>query len=202
MLVDTLLGSAFHSAWPVLAVMLFYPIHQTVGQINGTMFMATGRNRVYMNLTVVGLLISMPASYVLISPETAWGEIGLGLGAMGLAVKIVGLNFIFVNIQSWVISRHYGISFQWLQPLAAILVLLLIGFACKFSAGQLHLILQPTTEPSGPWSMLLGMSAAGVLYLAAGMALVTHLPSLAGMQQDEVKRYWTKFGDLFRQRNG
>lgn len=201
-LVDTLLGSAFHSAWPVLAVMLFYPIHQTVGQINGTMFIATGRNKVYMNLTVVGLLVSMPVSYTLISPENAWGEIGLGLGAMGLAVKTVGLNFIFVNIQSWVISRHYGISFQWLQPLAAILMLLLIGFACKFSAGQFHSIVQPTFEASGLWSMLLGMIAAGILYLAAGMVLVTQLPSLAGMQHGEVRRYWTKFGDLFRRRKG
>lgn len=202
MLVDTLLGRAFHSAWPVLVLMLLYPIYQTVGQINGTLFMATGRNTVYMNLTIIGLLVSIPVSYALIAPENAWGEIGLGLGAMGLAMKIVGLNFIFVNIQSWVISRHYGISFQWLQPLAAILVLLLIGFACKFSVEQFHSFIQPTIEASGLWSMLIWMSVAGVLYLAAGMALVTHVPSLAGMQQDEVQRYWVKFGDLFRRRNG
>jgi O-antigen/teichoic acid export membrane protein len=201
-LVDKLLGSAFHSAWPVLALMLFYPIHQTVGQINGTLFMATGHNSVYMKLTVMGLLVSIPVSYLLIAPEAAWGEIGLGLGAMGLAVKIVGLNFIFVNIQSWVISRHYGISFQWLQPLVVILILLLIGFACKFMVGQLHSILQQTIEASGDLSTLMWMSVAGVLYLAAGMVLVLQAPGLAGMRQDEVRHYLRKFGGMFRQRNG
>jgi O-antigen/teichoic acid export membrane protein len=201
-LVVTLLGSAFHSAWPVLAVMLFYPIHQTVGQINGTLFMATGRNSVYMKLTVMGLLISMPISYVLIAPGTAWGEIGLGLGAMGLAAKIVGLNFLFVNIQSWMISRHYRISFKWIEPLAAILVLLLMGFTCKFMVEQLDSLVLPTIEAPGLWSMLMWMSVAGAFYLAAGLALVTQVPSLAGMQQDEVRRYWAKFGDFFRQRNG
>jgi O-antigen/teichoic acid export membrane protein len=201
-LVETLLGRAFHSAWPVLALMLFYPIHQTVGQINGTLFMATGRNSVYMKLTVIGLLASIPVSYVLIGPSTGWAEIGLGLGAMGMAVKIVGLNFLFVNIQSWVISRHYGISFEWIEPLAAILILLLIGFSCKFMVGQLHSLVQPTIEASGLWSMLMRMSIAGVLYLAAGLVLVTQVPSLAGMQQDEVRRYWAKFGDFFRRMNG
>jgi O-antigen/teichoic acid export membrane protein len=194
-LVDTLLGSAFHSAWPVLALMLFYPIHQTVGQINGTLFMATGSNSVYMKLTVIGLIVSIPVSYVMIGPSTGWAEIGM-------AVKIVGLNFIFVNIQSWVIVRHYGVSFEWIEPLVAILVLLLIGFACEFMVGQLHSLVQPTIEESGLWSMLTRMGVAGVLYLSAGLVLVTQVPSLAGMQRDEVRRYWAKFGDLFRQRKG
>ena len=200
-LVDTLLGSAFHSAWPVLALMLFYPIHQTVGQINGTLFMATGRNSLYMKLTVMGLLVSIPVSYVLIAPETAWAEIGLGLGAMGLAVKIVGLNFLFVNIQSWEISRHYDISFQWREQLVVIVILLLIGFACKFLTGQLRSLMLPTQESLTLLPMLMWMSVAGILYLAAAIALVMQVPSLAGMQRDEVRRYWTKLGDLFRRRN-
>lgn len=200
-LVDTLLGSAFHSAWPVLALMLFYPIHQTVGQINGTLYMATARNTVYMKLTVVGLLVSIPVSYALISPGVAWGEIGLGLGAMGLAVKIVGLNFLFVNIQSWEISRHYDISFQWREQLVAILILLLIGFACKFLTGQLHSLLLPMQEGLTLLLILMWMSVAGVLYLAAAIALVMQVPSLAGMEKTEVNLYWAKFCSLIYRRN-
>lgn len=200
-LVDTLLGHSFHSAWPVLALMLFYPIHQTVGQINGTLFMATARNRVYMKLTVTGLLVSIPVSYALISSAVAWGEIGLGLGAMGLAVKIVGLNFLFVNIQSWEISRHYGITFQWRQQFVVILILLLIGFACKFLTSQIYSLLLPVQESLTLLPMLMCMSVAGVLYLAAAIGLVIQVPSLAGMQPDEVRCYWTKFGNLFLRRN-
>ena len=50
--------------------------------------------------------------------------------------------------------------------------------------------------------MLTWMGVAGVLYLASGLALVTQVPSLAGMQQNEVRRYWVKFGDFFRLSNG
>jgi len=201
-LVDVLLGSAYHAAWPVLMLMLFYPVHQAVGQINGTLFMATGRNSVYMKLTVTGLLVSIPISYALIAPGTGWGEIGLGLGAMGLALKIVGLNFLFVNIQSWVISRHYGIAFQWRDQLGAIFVLLLIGYACKFSVVQLLALIEPSFDVSARLPIFIGMIVAGVLYLAVSVVLVIRVPSLAGMGQDEARGYLAKVGSILRQGRG
>lgn len=197
-LVDVLLGSAYHGAWPVLMLMLFYPIHQAVGQINGALFMATGWNSAYMKITVTGLLVSIPVSYVLVASGAGWGEIGLGLGAMGLALKIVGLNFLFQNVQSWVISRHYGISFLWRDQLSVILILLLIGYACKFSVIQLQPLIQSFFEVSARLQMLIGMVVAGGLYLAVSVALVIRVPRLAGMRKDEVSGYLVKAGGLLR----
>lgn len=197
-LVDVLLGSAYHSAWPVLFLMLFYPIHQAIGQINGTLFMATGRNSVYMRLTVTGLLVSVPVSYVLIAPGSALGGVGLGLGAMGLALKILGLNFLFVNIQSWVISRYYGIQFQWRNQIGAIVILLLIGYACKFSLDQLLAWIQPSFGASARIGMLIGMIGAGLLYLGGVLMVLMLIPRLAGMTQHEVTGYLQKIRNIGR----
>lgn len=198
LLVDVLLGSAYHAAWPVLFLMLFYPIHQAIGQINGTLFMATGRNSVYMRLTVTGLLVSVPVSYVLIAPGSALGGVGLGLGAMGLALKILGLNFLFVNIQSWVISRYYGIQFQWRNQIGAIVILLLIGYACKFSVGQLLAWIQPSFGASARIGMLIGMIGAGLLYLGGVLMVLMLIPRLAGMTQHEVTGYLQKIRNIGR----
>ena len=197
-LVDLLLGSAYHDAWPVLMLMLFYPIHQAVGQVNATLFMATEHNSLYMKITVVGLLVSIPVSYALIAPESEWGGIGLGLGAMGLALSTVGLNFLFVNVQSWVISRYYGIAFEWLKQLGAIAALLLIGYACKFLSLELQALIQPFFAFSGRLPMIIGMLVAGGAYLAISFALVVRLPQLMGMQREELNGYLTKLTGLLR----
>lgn len=198
MLVDVLLGSAYHAAWPVLMLMLFYPIHQAVGQINATLFMATGQNSVYMKITVAGLLVSIPVSYALIAPATESGGIGLGLGAMGLAVSTVGLNFLFVNVQSWVISRYYGIAVQWIEQLGTILLLLLIAYVCKFLALELQALVLPSFDFSGRLPMIIGMLVAGMAYLAASFALVIRLPKLMGMQREELNGYLAKLAGVLR----
>lgn len=197
-LVDVLLGSAYQGAWPVLMLMLFYPIHQAVGQINGTLLMATGRNSLYMKITVTGLLVSIPVAYVLIASGAGFGEIGLGLGAMGLALKIVGLNFLFQNFQSWVISRHYGIAFQWLEQMGAVLILLFISSVCKYIVIKLQTFVLASFDVSQTLLMAVGMAVGGLLYFAAAMGLVMRLPQLAGMRQDELLSYQASGSDMLR----
>jgi O-antigen/teichoic acid export membrane protein len=185
-LVDVLLGSEYHAAWPVLLLMLFYPIHQAVGQINGTLFMATGRNSVYMRITVAGLLVSIPVSYALIAPATGGGFPGLGLGAIGLALKIVGLNILFVSIQSWLIARKYGCAFQWRDQVVVILVLLVVGYGCRIAVEGLVPYVLPLMDGRPRIAVLAGMAVSGVIYLACTMGLFMRAPRLAGMDRSEV----------------
>lgn len=188
LLVEVLLGPAYHGAWPVLLLMLFYPIYQTVGQINGTLFMATGRNSAYMKITVAGLLVGIPLSYALIVPgEGGWFP-GQGLGAMGLALKIVGLNFLFVNIQSWAISRYYGIELQWRSQAFVIVLLLAIGYGCRLVADQFLTFIPPSISASARVETLVGIGAGGVVYLGCILALLMRKPGLAGMSRNEVTK--------------
>jgi O-antigen/teichoic acid export membrane protein len=185
-LVDILLGNAYHAAWPVLFLMLFYPIHQTMGQINGTLFMATGRNSVYMKITVAGLLVSIPVSYLLIAPGNGALLPGLDLGAMGLAVKIVGMNILFVNIQSWVIARHYEMEFQWRYQVLFILTLLALAYAARFiGQGMVPAISQMIGSAAKP-AVLIGMACGGMIYLTGVVTLFVRAPGMTGMERSEV----------------
>jgi O-antigen/teichoic acid export membrane protein len=185
-LVKILLGNEYRSAWPVLFVMLFYPIHQSMGQVNGTLFMATGQNSTYMKITVAGLLASIPISYVLIAPAHGALVPGLDMGAMGLAIKIVGLNILFVNIQSWVIARHYGTEFQWWYQVSIILSLLAMGYGSQFAVQELIPGIQETIGGGTKPTVLIGMALAGLIYLAGVFVLISRAPSLAGLDRHEV----------------
>lgn len=193
LLVDLLLGGAYASAWPVLCMMLFYPIHQAVGQINGTLFMATGRNSTYMVISVAGLLLSIPVSYVMIAPKVESGFGGLELGALGLALKIFGLNFLSVNLQSWLISRYYKIKFQWRYQMGAIFLLLVLGYACRLVADQFLTLIAPSLDVPAKVVTLIGMVSAGLLYLLGLLMILMRMPKLAGMEHGEVLGILGKF---------
>ncbi len=201
-LIDLLLGSSYHEAWPVFMLMLFYPVYQAIGQVNGTLFMATGRNVLHMKITVISMLIGIPVSYLLIVPKTGWAEIGLGLGAMGLALKVVGLNLLFVNIQTWLITRYYSIDFIWRRQMGVILALLLIGYVCKYSVLWLQVLIAPIFDISTLLLTLITIVFAGSLYLTLTIALVIWMPRLAGMRQEEIFAYFAKVGSLLRQGKG
>ena len=185
-LVDVLLGSAYHDAWPVLLLMLFYPIHQAVGQINGTLFMATGRNTAYMKITVVGLLASIPFSFALMAPQTGDWLSGLELGAMGLSIKIVGLNILFVSIQSFMIARHYGINTQWDRQVFVIVSLLVIGYGCRLTVGQLLSVINLQIDKSMGLDVLAEFMGSGAVYLGCVLALLMQMPELIGMDKVEM----------------
>lgn len=202
LLVDVLLGSAYHAAWPVLLLMLFYPIHQAVGQINGTLFMATGQNSAYMKITVAGLLVSIPTSYALIAPEAGQGVPGLQLGALGLGLKIVGLNFLFVNLQSWVISRQYGIALPLRLQAFAIFSLLVVGYGCHFAVEQLLASYPASADSPERVIALAGVVGSGVIYLGCVLALVMRMPALAGMTENEIAMARERFGQIVRRGRG
>ena len=185
-LVHVLLGQAYHAAWPVLFLMFFYPIHQAMGQINATLFMATARNTIYMKITVAGLLIGIPISYLLIAPLEGATPPGLDLGAMGLAIKIVGLNIIFVNIQSWLIARHYSAEFRWQYQILIILALLSLGYLSRYFVEWMVPGLVQLTDASSKLANLGGVVLSGLIYLTLVFAVVMHAPRFAGLDQNEL----------------
>jgi O-antigen/teichoic acid export membrane protein len=201
-LVGILLGNAYHAAWPVLFVMLFYPIFQAMGQINGTLFMATGQTRVYMKITVAGLLVSIPVSYLLIVPAQGVWLSGLGLGAIGLAIKIVGLNALFVNIQSWVISRHYGSAFQWKYQVSGILALITWAYTVWFAAQGFLLIFSAAANGIAKTSVLFAMACSGLIYLYGVFVLFKRAPAIIGLDENEVTALLEKMKRVMRRGKG
>ena len=92
-----------------MAIMLLYPIHQSLGQINGTMYLAMELTRPYVVINSIHLITSIIVIYFLLAPNNMIVP-GYGLGAIGLAFKDVIFQIIFVNISIWWLSKKYGME--------------------------------------------------------------------------------------------
>lgn len=197
-LVAVLLGESYSPGWPVLFLMLFYPIHQTMGQINSTIFMSAGLTGTYMKITVSGLLASIPASCLLLAPASDTWLSGLGLGALGLAIKMIGMNILFVNIQSWIISGHYKINFDWRSQILAPTTLLLLAFAA-------HLLPQcfVTAASEGAAGIdklviIKEMLFAAIIYSCGVLAVMLWRPAMMGLDRLTIETFCSRTRALLR----
>ena len=100
----------FKDAFLVLVIMALYPIHQTYGQLSGSIFYATGQTKLMRNIALftqpLGMIISFSFIYL------------LGFEAVGLAYKMILGQFIGVNIQLYFNSRLLDLDmkhFIWHQ---------------------------------------------------------------------------------------
>jgi O-antigen/teichoic acid export membrane protein len=174
-----LLGKEYYPAWPALMIMLLYPIHQVMGQINGTLFMAIGETKIYTRLANIGLIISIPISYLLLAPSSGLLVSGFGLGAFGLAIKIVFLNMIFVNIQSYFIARKYLVPMQWAVQFKAILSFSIVGFLTYILIGGDD---GGLTKISLIWRLIL----SGSIYIVGVVFISLWRPSLIGLKNSDI----------------
>lgn len=182
-IVEVALGPRYLMAWPVLAILFLYPIHQSLGQIGGTMLLATHRTRAYMWLTLMVMAVGLLSSYLTQAPRTGLLIPGLGLGAVGLALKMVVLNIASVNLQAYVIARHLELKFDWLYQALGVPLAIAWGFLAK------GLIFQFWNESglADPMSLAAPLAVYCLLYLAGVVAIILAMPWLAGLQREEIK---------------
>jgi len=192
-LVMLLLGEAYQDSWPVLALMLLYPIHQSIGQVNATTFMACERTKEYMVIALIGQMAALPVSYFLLAAPTVAPVPGLGLGAYGLALKMVGVNILLVNLQAWIIARFNHWKFEWFYQLATIVPLLALGYLAKAMA---ELVVSTDASSDLRLHLVAGMLIAGVLFLPCAAALLWLQPRLAGLEREELDTLVAKLQPL------
>lgn len=100
-------GAGYSGAWLPLALMFLFSVHQSLGQLQGTFFKAMGETRPYTIIGSTRLVISIPITYLILAPATATIP-GAGLGGIGLALKLVLLQFLGVTVEAiWLIRRFH-----------------------------------------------------------------------------------------------
>ncbi|MBK9161520.1 MAG: lipopolysaccharide biosynthesis protein [Nitrosomonadales bacterium] len=186
-IVALLLGPAYVEAWPVLAIMFLYPIHQSMGQIGGTMLMASSDTRRYVALSTAIMLGSLPLSYFAMAPTSGMLIPGLGLGAIGMACYMVLSSVIAVNIQAWVIARSGGWEFDWRYQAVGIPLMLGLGYAAKMVVGLIWNI-----DDAGWVGLVIPGFFACVVYGISVLSVVRRYPWLMGMEKDELRGLWNR----------
>jgi O-antigen/teichoic acid export membrane protein len=166
-------GSKYTEGAPVLTLMLLYPVHQTLGQLQATFLVATGRTRLYSTLGLISMSASIIVTYFLLASPTA-SVPGLGLGAVGLAAKLVGLQLLQVVVAAVIISRLYHWPTDLGHQFGLLGGLLLISFAMR--------VLVESAFPNV--DRLTQVLVASVAYAALTGFGVWRYPALAGFSRE------------------
>jgi O-antigen/teichoic acid export membrane protein len=171
-----ILGPAYTAGAATLAIMLLYPVHQSMGQIGATMLYATERVALQVAVGTGTMLFGMSMTYLVLAPPSA-SVPGLGLASTGLAIKMVVVQIVSVNVLAYVIARVSGWRFDWIHQPASLVGCVVLGWVAH--AAVVHIGTPPAPAPV---RMLLGAA----LYLALVVGFVLALPSLTGFSRSEL----------------
>lgn len=169
-------GGKFQAAGLAVAIYSIYPIHQTLGQVAGSLYYSMGKTRALRNLGISTSLLGLPLTWLFIAKKSSFG---LDLGAVGLAFKLVFMQIIVVNVYLAVLSREIGISmrkFIFFQ-IHSIGVFLLIAFVSKR-----FMILMPEALPS-----LIKLLISGVSYAVLVLLVGWKYGKLIGLETEDLR---------------
>lgn len=185
-IVLTFLGPAYEDSWPVLAIMLLYPIHQSLGQVGGTMLLASGHTNKNLGLAIFFSLVAVPVSYLALAPHSGVLVPGLGLGAVGMAAKMVLLAMISANVQAWVIARYNGWSFDWKYQMFGIPLMLGLGYLANTIVS-----FSWELDKSNINELIMPFGIAGIIYTAFVLSVLLIFPWLIGSTRSDLRRLAT-----------
>lgn len=162
----------FKEAHWTLLIMALYPIHQTYGQLSGSLFHATGKTAQYRNIDIVSSLMGLLFSLVFIY--------FLNFGALGLAYKMVLTQLISVTIQLYYNSKLLNLDFKYflLHQAGSLLFFILIAFTAT------HIVSIPTP--------LTSFLVSGFIYTVLVIIFGYLFPSVFATTHDEIKTTLTK----------
>lgn len=166
-------GDNYEGAVLVLAIMAFYPIHQTYGQLCGAVFYSTNATKQYRNIRLFNMAISLPISYVLIAPVEFYG---LGFAAQGLAVKMIATQLIGVNVMLYFVCKMIRLKFVkfLLQQILVIGLLLVLVVVTNYLCSLLV-----THE-------LVRLLLSGFFYLCFSLILVFLYPKIISFRRNDL----------------
>ncbi|QDM00888.1 lipopolysaccharide biosynthesis protein [Aliarcobacter butzleri] len=113
----------FKDALFVLMVMAFYPIHQTYGQLSGSLFFATNDTKLYRNIGLVSSLIGLFFSFIFIY-FLEWGALGFGIKM--ILAQLIGVNIqLYFNVKLLNLKMSYFVMHQ----VYSVIILSLLAYA-------------------------------------------------------------------------
>jgi len=170
-------GEKYQQAGMTVAIMALYPIHGTYGQLCGSLFYSTGQTKTYRNVGIIFMLLGLPVVYFLIAPTD---KLGLNAGATGLAIKMVTINFLWVNVLLYIMARFLGLPFwRYLghQVLSMVCLLGCAGLATIFIDQGF----------GGHDQVILSFVLSGFLYTVLVSMVLFAKPMIFGLKRRDIR---------------
>jgi len=170
----------FKNAYYVLIIMAFYPIHQTYGQLSGSLFYATGQTKLIRNISLLTQPLGVIISFILIYI--------LNLGAIGLALKMVIIQIIGVNVQLYfnLIFLNLKIKqFIWHQ-IYSVTIFMLLAILSNW-----------IIDINSPY---LEFFISGLLYTVWVIIFLYFLPQIFAITKDEIKSILLRLKNVIKRK--
>jgi O-antigen/teichoic acid export membrane protein len=180
-LVRAVAGEQFSAAGAVLAIMAFYPVAQTLGQITATSLKALERTGLYARWSVYLSVPDLLLTYFLVAPSTAPIP-GVGLGAVGLAIKTALYGLVSVHVYDWLNCRILGIDYAALFR-GRVVVSLGIGAVALAVVGAGGRLLETAGIAAVPTLIMTSAAYAALV----GTALWLR-PTIAGVTREQLSQ--------------
>lgn len=160
-IVSIVAGKEFSNAGHMLALNAFIPIHQTYGQLSGSVFFATDNTKQYRNTSVFFMLLGIPISLFLI--------VYLQMGAVGLIIKNLIIQFSTVNYQLFLNCKYLKLDYiryavhQLIVPLALYMIIVVSGLLIESFSIYAKMVLSAVLYCSVTFAFLFVMHKIRVL---------------------------------------
>lgn len=182
-LVNIFGGAEFSSATLAVQIMALYPLHQAYGQMAGSVFHASGKTKILRNITACECIYGFATAWFLLAPQALWG---LNLGATGLAIKTVAVQFVSVNLCLWLASRF--IPFKFWSNLAHQIFSLLVLLTVAWGSREISFIIGASLE-----NYIYRFILSGIIYTIACLGLGICFPQLLGLSRQEIRELIIRF---------
>ena len=175
-----LLGKEYLDGALILSVMFLYPIHQSLGQINGTMYLAIEKTKIYAKIGSIWLILSTVCSYFLLASKDSIIP-GLGMAGLGLSLKMLIMQFIQVNFYMYVLSKIKSWSFNITYQFVGIFSFTFFGFCAKYLSVDLI-----------NFNIWISFIVSLMIFLAMSLILFYSFPGLLNSNRQEINYYLRK----------
>ena len=175
-LLKNILGESYVAGSTTLAIMFLYPIHQSMGQIGGSVFFATEKVGIQVKIGIIFMLLSIITSYFVLAPSNNVIP-GLNLASEGLALKMLVIQFFQVNVLAFFIARIFKWEFDWVYQPVGILGCLIAGWVSHF------LVINLIDESV---ALIYHLIISGFIYVLLIVLLISFLPFLTGFSRKQL----------------
>lgn len=124
--------------WPLM-ILMFYSIHQSLGQIDSSFIMATGKTSLAVWANILLVPIGLLTSFFLMA-NTKLIFFGLDLGATGLALKMVLIQLGSIAIVASLIQKEYSININFNNQFKLIFILITLSYLIKILVNNIFYV--------------------------------------------------------------
>ena len=171
-------GEKFLLASATMLVMFFFPIHQSMGQIQSLFFLGTNNLKLYVNVGIVFMVLSIFITYFLFNYINTYYPDFKNVSII-LAFKLVVLQFVQVNIIAYIIARKFKSKLDWIFQPVILLLFISFTYISSFISQEIYLFEK----------FYFNFIISIVFYLIFTIIFILFSPTTIGIEKEELKKY-------------